>query len=596
MEARHTQALALRSQLEDDVNDLLTQVYALRRRINTLPPISKLPEDILIMVFKVHLLASFYTSQHKAYAAMLCWLRVTHVCHVWREIAINCPTLWTYIVLPEDRKDVEYLRTVLSRSAKSPLHFRAFGRVSDPRMVLFEIALTQLPRMVSVEFEPSFYSENLVTPAREAFFVTRLLNHDAPLLSSFRVNFKHLYHQDGPDTYDPRFLLDALCLPSLTELHLWGQPYRFVRRFFQPTLTSLSIGWADDQQAPPSTELLNALSQMPLLEILRVSAYNAFEQPNLPHAVHPSLVELPRLRSLTLSTGYWGCQSFFQSLSLPNTVAFEIFIPKSDGPQITSDEDLFLPILKEHLFQSNSRRPLRVASVQFYDSYFRHGADIIAWEDVGQRESIPRKGKAAIRITMDDIGSYSNFRSLRRLYNTLPLFNLVSLVITDARRQCPSAYWRRLFNLVPVLKHLEVSGSASVLVCCLQAMQESAVRPNSESSEVGQKTLVVPLLTTLAIGPKKRRPRSGRARLFFLNLLVAVLDQRSKEATPIKKLTLLWGPKADRDQLWERYGGWVDEFECLFVPDYEENDEHVSSNAPSDETDGESAVDSEPDD
>ena len=44
------------------------------------------------------------------------WVELTHVCHYWREVALNCPSLWTNIsttaLVPDEIGDDEYLYTL----------------------------------------------------------------------------------------------------------------------------------------------------------------------------------------------------------------------------------------------------------------------------------------------------------------------------------------------------------------------------------------------------------------------------------------------------------------------------------------------------
>lgn len=579
MESRPTQRLAFRSRLEDDIDNHFTQIYALRRRINTLAPIFGLPEDILVMVFKQHLLSSFEAEsvkQNHAPVEMLGWLLVTHVCHVWRETAIHCPNLWTYVVLPKSLKAVGYLQAVLARSASLPIHFRAWGPVSDPRMALFEIALKHLPRMVSVEFDSSYY-HNTITPATEDMLMDLFFNNDAPLLSQFHAN--HTYYDYEPGPFELSTSRHALRLPSLKVLSLLGQPFHVMRRFIQPTLTSLTIGWSDEDHAPFAMVLLDVLSQLPSLELLGVVPLSPSAHVDLPHANHPSSVELSRLRSFTLSSSYGDSGPLLESLTLPNTVAFDIRMPEEMG-ETTSDTDILLSAFRQKLAQSVSRRPLLAAIVQFHVHNTRRfeDAEILAWEDVGPEGGIPTTTQPIIRIDMSDLRYSNHFKLLPRFYDTLPLSNLVSLVIRDAIRRCPSAYWRRLFNSIPALENLEVSGSARTLVCCLTAMEACSERPDSELTGDDEKTLVVPLLSTLTIGPNGGRPASGGTRRLFRDTLQSVLELRRRDAPGIRKLKILWGPKGDSDQLRQQYEDWVDDLQCVFDSDWDTN---VPRDAPS---------------
>ena len=85
-------------------------IRELKYRRNALAPVSSLPTEIIGAIFlfaRVTVSASSATPGKKT--DPLAWLRVTHVCHQWREIALNQPLFWSHVdftTFSSDRKSV----------------------------------------------------------------------------------------------------------------------------------------------------------------------------------------------------------------------------------------------------------------------------------------------------------------------------------------------------------------------------------------------------------------------------------------------------------------------------------------------------------
>jgi len=69
------------------------------RQQNLLAPVSRLPPELVLCVFKY--LKDAVTLESKNYEAIKVkryeWLKLTHVFHSWREIALCTPSLWSDI-------------------------------------------------------------------------------------------------------------------------------------------------------------------------------------------------------------------------------------------------------------------------------------------------------------------------------------------------------------------------------------------------------------------------------------------------------------------------------------------------------------------
>ena len=89
-----------------------------RRRVF---PINHLPNELLghVFFFWFHYeppLSSIYPLP--PYPVSIGWVKVTHVCRHWREVALNCPQLWSEISLYMGR---EWTRKMIARAKQAPL-------------------------------------------------------------------------------------------------------------------------------------------------------------------------------------------------------------------------------------------------------------------------------------------------------------------------------------------------------------------------------------------------------------------------------------------------------------------------------------------
>ena len=97
------------SWLQAEVSQTLRHLLALYSLLNADAPISRLPPEVLSLVFLwTASLSSPKTS----------WIRITHVCRQWRDVALQCPTLWTNIT---PQHPDTFVSMCLQRSAAASL-------------------------------------------------------------------------------------------------------------------------------------------------------------------------------------------------------------------------------------------------------------------------------------------------------------------------------------------------------------------------------------------------------------------------------------------------------------------------------------------
>ncbi|KAI0277169.1 hypothetical protein BGY98DRAFT_901925, partial [Russula aff. rugulosa BPL654] len=90
-------------------------IRSLLIRRNTLVPISGLPPEILARVFHVLVHEEPPFSRRRN----LGWIRVTHVCRHWRQVALDDSSLWARI--SGTQANTKWISEMLARAKNAPL-------------------------------------------------------------------------------------------------------------------------------------------------------------------------------------------------------------------------------------------------------------------------------------------------------------------------------------------------------------------------------------------------------------------------------------------------------------------------------------------
>ncbi|KAI9453567.1 hypothetical protein BJY52DRAFT_835882 [Lactarius psammicola] len=120
----------LRKAIDAEIESLEGSIRALRLRRNALAPISSLPAEVITTIFSslhLHVTLSAFKLGEEPDLDDLAWLRVAHVCHQWREIALNQPLFWGHV----DFTTISSAGAaeILARAKTVPLYFEA--RIHD---------------------------------------------------------------------------------------------------------------------------------------------------------------------------------------------------------------------------------------------------------------------------------------------------------------------------------------------------------------------------------------------------------------------------------------------------------------------------------
>jgi hypothetical protein len=287
-----------RQEIDKEIQDAYDPevVRMLKTRRNAFAHISLLPTEILSGVFTT-LVYSY--SDHSD----LSWIpSVTAVCGHWRAIALECPNLWCYI----DFSRPIWVEEMLKRSKMAPLILKAHDRHPTLKQIdTICLALQHISRIKELHLTAS---QNTIVK------LINSIDKPAPLLQSLHLSDSHYYL--GDDTYImPKrlFVCDGHHLQRL-ELINCRIPLE------SPLLCGLvHFKLYKSVNDSTSTQLLETLEKMPLIESLDLSGSLTFPSGDATRVIH-----LSHLTSLRLHSFDTGCANLLNHISFPASTSLAL--------------------------------------------------------------------------------------------------------------------------------------------------------------------------------------------------------------------------------------------------------------------------------
>ncbi|KDR80740.1 hypothetical protein GALMADRAFT_135857 [Galerina marginata CBS 339.88] len=260
--------------IDQEVNEHKACLIALWKRRNTFVPISRLPPELLCKIFD-------FTTWNQTEGS-LHWIKVTHVCHEWRSIALNSPSLWINLPLQNARWSAE----MLSRSKMASLVVDA-----NP---------------------PSYRDFPLEAVSSALRHISRIIHLS---LSDANAGTMQKLLSDLPKSA-PR-------LETLRSLRAF-----FAKWIVYTGLKSLDIHDIPPASRPTATQLWNALKRMPHLGAIDLhDALPVAEDCGPPQAT----IFLSNLQKLTVTSTAPEVQLFFKSISFLPTVIITVVCKTLSG-------------------------------------------------------------------------------------------------------------------------------------------------------------------------------------------------------------------------------------------------------------------------
>lgn len=239
------------------------------------------------------------------------WVRVTHVCRYWRDVALQAPLLWSHIILT---KNIECINAFLARSQQAPL------TVVQPRvrggcfiesilpMACVRLVLAEMRRIRSLELYMKWWIFD---------DMAELLCRSAPALKYLKLSTPHGLYDSGFRKPVISFNHgDVVSLQKLT-LGAYGFPWSDPAPF--KALKSLRIerGITEKPSVEQVVYALQFMGDLTTLSLDDLFAPSAKSLSSLPP--NTDVAVLRNLERLELSGDIVACSSLLAHLVIPGT-------------------------------------------------------------------------------------------------------------------------------------------------------------------------------------------------------------------------------------------------------------------------------------
>ncbi|KAH9170604.1 hypothetical protein EDB89DRAFT_1275886 [Lactarius sanguifluus] len=448
-----------RQAIDAQIRSLEESLRALKRRRNALAPISSLHPELFAAIFSILRLPPSDTvllggepDRH------LSWLSVAHVCHQWREIALNQPFFWSHVdfttVTPAGATEM------LVRAKSVPLYLEAwFPKYEyDRDKARFSTFQKELQPRVS-------HISQLAISARP-FSLERALEglvSPAPILRYLSLlGKKHRRRIDGQ-----RFVLVPVTLfngstPRLSRLELKYCDISWKSPLFRG-LNHLKISRLSADARPRLSFWLDALNEIPQLKTLVLHSASPITSA-FPFDVKRT-VTLPSLTYFNISASPEDCGLALAHLVLPalTSLCVTAFSSLENG----GDVQRMLPYVGQHAHGPQDTWPLQSVLIHGYSKR----VNILAWPvpDIDVEVDDPPTLLAATlspRVTLyitSNVWDLSAIEILDATLAVLPLDGLVMLTVEHLELPLGSNYdprmdhfWLRCAPKWPLLRRMRV--------------------------------------------------------------------------------------------------------------------------------------------
>ena len=483
--------------IDAEIKSLEESLRALKKRRNTLSPISSLPTEVIAAIF--------YLLREQPDINLA--LPVTHVCHRWREIALAHPLFWSHLdfttVSPASATEI------LSRAGVAPLYLEAQvpeHRWQDARFVAFQ---KELQTHVSHIYRLRIWA----SPLRLNRVLEGLIS-PAPTLEHLSLSTE--YYSESSQAFVPDTLFDA-STPKLSSLELFNCSISWKSPLLK-SLKHLETIQLSGVVRPSLTDWLDALDEIPQLRSLLL--YSASPStPLFPFDIKRT-VTLPSLARLNISDSELDCGLALAHLVLPSLTTLCVTVTSDELP-IDAVQKM-LPYVVQHAHGPQDTQPLQ--SVIIRDEWGR--LIIKAWSmpNIDDAEGdATLSERLALTITTHNIDVFNddNVTILDMIIAALPLDSLVRLTAPcNIRFGFDEHFWRLHVSRWPLLRHVR-----------LAPLPASRFREMLLQDSGGRECPLLPLLTRLDL-------IDGTLSARRTHLLCDMLMKRVEQGVPLEVLDL----------------------------------------------------------
>jgi F-box-like len=491
-EARHNPLQAVGRKIQVLEGSLLSSKF----RHNALVPISRLPPEILTLIFS-HLFSVCYKKvYHRSF------LHVTHVCRYWRDTTLNYPHLWSHINF--NKLGWTGFDEILARAKMAPLHLEA--KVTHWTPAQFNLFERQLEPHISHIRHLSLSGE----------FQTVLERFMSPALALEFLSLSHSYRGLLPVIPDALFNNTT---PKLTNLELYHCGISWKSPLLKG-LRTLEILGPCTKTRPTLDDWLDALDKMPQLEALilhNASPARFIGRRIISISKSERIVTLPFLTRFEITSNELECVLALDHLRLPALTSLHVDAKFLD--QESDDVGPLIPHVARNAHGPQDTAPLQGIVIQGGEDEVK----ILAWSvpdaNIDDHNQITISRPRVVFTARNRHWHYETHAAiLDALFTHLPVDAISTLAVENPIRLSKEFLFRHASSLV-MLERIHLDPTA---VGALREMLAEDTLPNG---------LRLPRLRTLVLrAVSLTAPRTYRLR--------DMLIKRMEQGAPLETLDL----------------------------------------------------------
>ncbi|KAI0690449.1 hypothetical protein BC835DRAFT_1307909 [Cytidiella melzeri] len=267
--------------------------------------ISQLPSEVLLLIFRRYSMTEWRGGD-------VPWIKVTHVCRRWREVALSASTLWSYIRITPSTS-AKRVSTWIQRSQQAPL------TVTSLPVSFFEMEVTEIHRII-MEHLTRIRELALYVLDIELFHPNSLAgpHHSLQNLTIDFVPHATAGYPGLPSISKLHTIFPSLSVLSLSHFHLDLDACQF-----PASLTSLRLFEGVPQSHVSLERMLDVLRGLPLLTSFALGS-GKLSEITTATATSISSVSLPHLRYLNIAEQLHPCIGLLAHLIVPTGIQYSL--------------------------------------------------------------------------------------------------------------------------------------------------------------------------------------------------------------------------------------------------------------------------------
>ena len=399
--------VAATSEVDKKVDAAWQHLRSLFTRRNALAPISLLPPEILTRIFHFLVLDEPPRSRNPN----LGWIKATHVCRLWRQVALADSSLWARI---SGSPTITLISVMLARArdAHLDINLDLCGNPSPDILLMFTLYLSRT-RELRLHNLSEVHSDS----------VRGICSQEAPALEHLELDASAtslvaLQEIGGTTLFKGR-------APKLQTIILsqFLIPWSLIPR---GQLTQLTVGLSNEAPiaSVPSRRNLNQLIDLlvnsPGLEVLVLESCLPSQLSQSPYG---QTIHLPRLSRLYLGGSSSRITNLLRMLRLPSSTMLHLHCISENTP--THNDHFLLPVISAHL-QSHDTIEFKYLSVTL--NYKERSLDVAASTSLptfGFRDFTSHVDHNAFLLSFDGLPELGDWTDLvERVFKMLPISNL----------------------------------------------------------------------------------------------------------------------------------------------------------------------------